>query len=540
MKKLFTCILLLAAVMMSAQEVPASFPRKYLIEHFTGDQCGYCPGGMFSIEEYISTTETPCIWVSHHYGYNEDEYTIPENAKIGKACGVQGAPNMAMNRTKIMGTSIAFHPGYLVEAGIPAQIASKCPTEAEASVIINHTYDAATRELNVTVSGQVANTDVTEYLLTVLIKENGLIGKQSDYNEYSFKSAGFKEFVHPRVVRDVLCSDALGDIVTVENQAYSKDYTFTLPEGWVAENCGIVAYITPTAKKPIINAEETPLVVGTTGGEEYLPFGITQNQAPSSPDKLTFDSVVINKPADDKLELILFSRKSVRSSAYGPMNSMVVLEFNTTEDVLPVDTFDIQEGNVLNTLTAGYAMLDSRTFAGSRFHYIDSKELKEGNIVIYHTWRLKTGKLAYGADGSLLVAGNFANGKHYTMTAENVIMPTNPCVDATPLLEPTAELALNINNAFDVYRIDYQAWLNSGVNLVWSGDEALHTFVAKDCEFAVAIHHKDVVNYTEVPAAGNVVLNADILAGLAPYVAPDGYLYIRFLTAADGILTITQ
>ena len=88
MKKLFTCILLLAAVMMSAQEVPASFPRKYLIEHFTGDQCGYCPGGMFSIEEYISTTETPCIWVSHHYGYNEDEYTIPENSKIGKACGV--------------------------------------------------------------------------------------------------------------------------------------------------------------------------------------------------------------------------------------------------------------------------------------------------------------------------------------------------------------------------------------------------------------------------------------------------------------------
>lgn len=315
MKKLFTCILLLAAVMMSAQEVPASFPRKYLIEHFTGDQCGYCPGGMFSIEEYISTTETPCIWVSHHYGYNEDEYTIPENSKIGKACGVSGAPNMAMNRTKIMGTSIAFHPGYLVEAGIPAQIASKCPTEAEASVVINHTYDAATRELNVTVSGQVANTDVTEYLLTVLIKENGLIGKQSDYNEYSFKSAGFKEFVHPRVVRDVLCSDALGDIVAVENQAYSKDYTFTLPEGWVAENCGIVAYITPTAKKPIINAEETPLVVGTTGGEEYLPFGITQNQAPSSPDKLTFDSVVINKPADDKLELILFSRKSVRSSA---------------------------------------------------------------------------------------------------------------------------------------------------------------------------------------------------------------------------------
>ena len=48
MKKIFTFVLLFVAVMMSAQEVPTSFPRKYLIEHFTGDQCGYCPGGMFS------------------------------------------------------------------------------------------------------------------------------------------------------------------------------------------------------------------------------------------------------------------------------------------------------------------------------------------------------------------------------------------------------------------------------------------------------------------------------------------------------------
>ena len=74
-----------------------------------------------------------------------------------------------------------------------------------------------------TVSGQVANAEVTEYLLTVLIKENGLVGAQEDGQAYSFKSGGFKEFVHPCVARDVLCSDALGDEVAVENQAYSKN-----------------------------------------------------------------------------------------------------------------------------------------------------------------------------------------------------------------------------------------------------------------------------------------------------------------------------
>ena len=416
MKKLFTCILLLAAVMMSAQEVPASFPRKYLIEHFTGDQCGYCPGGMFSIEEYISTTETPCIWVSHHYGYNEDEYTIPENAKIGKACGVSGAPNMAMNRTKIMGTSIAFHPGYLVEAGIPAQIPTKCPTEAEASVVINHTYDTATRELNVTVSGQVANTDVTEYLLTVLIKENGLIGKQSDYNEYSFKSAGFKEFVHPRVVRDVLCSDALGDKVAVENQAYSKDYTFTLPDGWVAENCGIVAYITPTAKKPIINAEETPLVAGTTGGEEYLPFGVTENQAPTNASKLKFENLTLNKPSDDKLELQLIASSSTRSSAYGPMKLVVTLEFNTPKDIMPIDTLEYVEGNELNTFTAGTVDLTEQTYGGSRMLYYLAASLEEEVWQWCHAWRIKSGKFLVDENGGFLTTGNLCNGKYFSIT----------------------------------------------------------------------------------------------------------------------------
>jgi hypothetical protein len=160
---------------------------------------------------------------------------------------------MAMNRTKIMGTSIAFHPGYLPEAGMAEAIASKCDTMAEASVVINHTYNTETRELNVTVSGQVANTAVTEYLLTVLIKENGLIGKQADYY-WSWKTAGYKEFMHPCVARDLLCSTQLGDTVKVENQAYSKTYTYSVPEKWVAENCCVVAYITPLNKKPVINA----------------------------------------------------------------------------------------------------------------------------------------------------------------------------------------------------------------------------------------------------------------------------------------------
>lgn len=118
--------------------------------------------------------------------------------------------------------------------------------------------------------------------------------------------------------------------------------------------------------------------------------------------------------------------------------------------------------------------------------------------------------------------------------------PEAPCVAKSVLLEPTAQITMNLEGALTIYRIDYDAWVANGVNLVWSGSEALHTFVALDCDFAVAVHHKDVVRYEEVPAQGNVVLSKEILSGLSQYVDADGYLYVRFLTEFEGVLTTTK
>ena len=412
MKKIFTVLVLLCATLAaSAQEVPSSFPRKYLIEHFTGDQCGYCPYGMYSIVEYTQQTSTPCIWVSHHYGYNQDEYTISESSKIGSTCGVSGAPNMAMNRTNVIGTAIAFHPGYLVEDGMAETIASNCDTVAEASVVINHTFDTETRELNVTVSGQVANTTTTEYLLTVLIKENGLIGKQADYY-WSWKTAGYKEFMHPCVVRDLLTVSQLGDTVKVENQAYSKTFTYTVSEKWVAENCNVVAYITPLAKKPIINAEETPLVAGTTGGKEYQPFGITENKEPTNASKLKFDALELTKVTDDKLAIELVATSSTRSDFYGPLKLSVYLEFNTTGNIIPADTLDFADGNEPNTFSAGTVDLVEQSFAGSHMAYYLAADMEQ----LCHIWRIKSGKLLVYEDGSFYASGKLDNSKNFTIT----------------------------------------------------------------------------------------------------------------------------
>ena len=395
-------------------KIPSSFPRKHLIEHFTGDQCGYCPGGMFSLKEFVLRYNTPCIWVSHHYGYNKDEYTINESNKIGAACGVQGAPNMSFNRTKVMGTSIAFHPGYLEEMGMDEVIANKCENEAEASVKIDHSYDATTQQLNVTVSGLVGNNEVTEYLLSVLVKENGLVGKQADYS-YSWKTAGYKEFLHPCVVRNMMTL-ALGDTVKVEKQRYSKSFSYTLPMNLVPENCCVVAYITPLNKKPIINAEETTLIAGSMDKYDFLPYGITEVQAPNNATNLTFSQASYNKLSDDKLQLTLVAKSATRSDVYGPVKMVANIEFNTTGETIPEGTYEINDTNAPNTVSIGTTDLRKGTFGGSLLTYVISASLETDKWEYTNFWRIKQGTMTVDANGTIVVEGTLYNTKKFKAT----------------------------------------------------------------------------------------------------------------------------
>ena len=420
MKKIFTILLLSVAMMTMAQKVPTSFPRKFLIEHFTGTWCAYCPYGMMAIDYAVQTSETPYIWVSHHL---DDNYSIAEGYNIYSIANADGVPSMMLNRST-QSQGLSFHPGYLPEMTITDA------TTAEASVVIDHTYNAETRQLDITVSGQVANTTTTAYLLTVLIKENGIISSQSD--AYFAWGSSWKEFIHPRLSRAFL-SAAMGDRINVTNQAYSKTYTYTLNEKWVPENCCVVAYITPLTKKPIINAEQAEIVEGTTGGEHFYPLGITSSIAPSNPDKITFDSIVVNKTEADKINVLLISEKMVSHAEYGSLQPVLALEINTTSDKLLADTLDISAGKEENTITAGSFDLETMTYGGSCYYYVDPAALKAGVVDPYFAWRLNKGKLAIDAKGNILTAGNFYNGKHFTM---RYTAPINTALEEIMLSKP--------------------------------------------------------------------------------------------------------
>ena len=116
--------------------------------------------------------------------------------------------------------------------------------------------------------------------------------------------------------------------------------------------------------------------------------------------------------------------------------------------------------------------------------------------------------------------------------------PASPCVLKSIELKINDQLTLNLDSAFTIYRINYSEWVATGATLTWTGVEPLHTFVAETCEFAVAPYNKYVHAYVSVPAEGALAMTKAMLADMAEFVDEDGYLYVRFLTEQEGILTV--
>lgn len=401
-------------------ETPTFFPRKFLLEHFTSANCNQCPMGMKYIVEYLDKQTTPYIWVSHHAIYGTDEYTIPaSNAIAMNYLGMNSVPSVVFNRSKQDGLLV-------IGAWNIENLIVKDDTLAEASVVIDHQFDAATRRLDISVSGQVANKERTEYLLTILIKENRLVGKQADQIT-SWKKANWLEYMHPRVVRDFV-NGTFGDTVRVENQAYSYSTTYTMDKDWVAENCCVVAYLTPLEKQPIINAEQVAVVAGTEGGEQYGPYGITEAKGPST--SISFDSVRVTKLKNDVLEVQMVSNKTM-SSYKGVCKQVGFVYVNTEDSILVPGTYSIQDGNHEGTITAGYRVDEEETLRGSRLVYALSTDLKNGIVTPIHMWRMSSGEMTIDADGNISLNFTTYNGTSVTATAVYDFSPAATGVEDT-------------------------------------------------------------------------------------------------------------
>lgn len=229
-----------------------------LAEQFTGQDCGYCPGGAETLKMAIAGMKNPekVIWVAHHFGYRNDAFTLSESEVIGTSLGVQGAPNCAIDRMVVdfaPGQSgLCWHPGYATTDLLEELV----KTPGLATIELDRTFNVADSTLTVVVKGN-SLLEVTN--VTVLVKQSGIVARQS---------SGGNNYQHNNAPRAFL-TEAKGDALTLDNGNYTATYTYKVPAkvgefACVLEDMEVVAFVhgdlSKSSSRLVYNAIQVPVL----------------------------------------------------------------------------------------------------------------------------------------------------------------------------------------------------------------------------------------------------------------------------------------
>ena len=339
------------------------------------------------------------VWVSNHYGFGSDEYSIKGSTTIGKKLKVTGAPSISINRYKHTNSSegikneINYHPYFT------SVVLKKQETTATSCVELERTYDAATRMLHVKATMKTTDEAVAGFMLTLGVTESGMLGVQAD-NNGSWE--GWKEFTHTHAIR-VYATAALGDTITLKNRTAVAEYDIELDEEWVADNCEIVAWITEIdTYYPVLNAAKLPVVEGTQGGEDIKHGGVTmvpvpdtypENGAPVS--NISFKEKSVT-PKTGYVVLELESDTVIGKNNYGNLFPYIVLYMGANADTIAYGTYTVSSELTPTSVYAGYRDDEKFKVGGSCLYTCFTYK---SEVYLNSVWFVAAGTVTVTAEG---------------------------------------------------------------------------------------------------------------------------------------------
>ena len=248
----------------SVNVVPTNTIKKVLLEEFTGVRCVNCP----QAQAEIKNLQTEGIFgenliaVSYHAGFFSEPYSDSQN-DFRTPAGTEilnfletpiGYPSAVVNRKRFEGERSLQLIQFATWGGFIGQVLVE---EAQIAIDLSITYNSGNRVLEIAV-GTLPLDNILEPLnLTVLITENDVQdvqltndGRVNDYAQtHTFRTTVTNTF-----------GEALAASLNT-GERVDKNYTFTLPSEWVAENCSVVAFVHQASDGiEVLQVEETAIV----------------------------------------------------------------------------------------------------------------------------------------------------------------------------------------------------------------------------------------------------------------------------------------
>ncbi len=220
--------------------------RKVIIEEFTGVRCVGCPAGSDEIENLLALYPDNLIAISIHNTNNFSEpwsgsqydFRTPKGDELTAYLGPPFSyPSAIINRRLFPGKT-RLQVGKAEWGGLIAEEISQSPKLA---LTLDKAYDSDSRVLNMTAT-IIPNESIDEDVaITIMMTESNIV----DYQITPQSSSPDPDYIHKHVLREMLSQfdgDQISEVL-VENQPLELNYSFTLPNEWVAANCNVVAFV---------------------------------------------------------------------------------------------------------------------------------------------------------------------------------------------------------------------------------------------------------------------------------------------------------
>jgi thiol-disulfide isomerase/thioredoxin len=236
--------------------------RKVFIEDFTGQTCGNCPRAAEVLEQISQLRGDKIVSMALHVGffaepsgsYYSNDYRTTIGNEIEQNFGneIAGLPNGLVNRKSFDGITILSKDAW------EAKSSELLDLPPEAFMWITPTYSATDRSLNVSVRTKVLQ-GIDEGLNIILyLTEDSIVSAQKDYSLPS--PSLIQSYTHRHMLRAGM-NGAWGETLSAQTtyavgEELITTASYTIPATWNANHVSVVALLTRTASKEVVQAED--------------------------------------------------------------------------------------------------------------------------------------------------------------------------------------------------------------------------------------------------------------------------------------------
>ena len=235
---------------------PEVVVKHVLLEDYTGVACVNCPAAGQLALDIQERYNHQVIVLGVHAGSMTSlpptmpsyiDFTTPEGTEWYTNLGLDVNPIGTINR-KLNGSTYGYNSPDWED-----KVASTLQEEALLEMSADIEYNEANRNLKVDVKSEFLAELPDTYSLTVCIMEDSIVGMQVT------PQGNNPDYVHRHVFRTTM-NGAWGEEINTEaiapEQEIVKSYTATLNEAYNADQCYIIAYVSNSETKEILQVVE--------------------------------------------------------------------------------------------------------------------------------------------------------------------------------------------------------------------------------------------------------------------------------------------